>query len=254
MYSVIAVISDIHSNRLALEAVLRDIERRQAELIVNLGDSLFGPLDPLGTAELLIRRTDIINIMGNCDELLLAEHSESLTYRYVKPLLRLVEENWIRTHHEFWSYDHLLFCHGTPWSNTAYLLEQVLPERGAVYKSPGQLEAELHRIKEGIVFCGHSHVFHSVRLPGGKQVVNAGSVGLPAYEDSEPHSHIMESGTPFASYCLCSRDNAVPGGWKTEQILVDYNWDEAADLAEQNGRNDYATAIRNGRISGYAQK
>lgn len=68
MFAAIAVISDIHSNKNALEAVLRDADGRNIDLIVNLGDSLFGPLDPLGTARLLMQRDNIVNIMGNCDE------------------------------------------------------------------------------------------------------------------------------------------------------------------------------------------
>ncbi|WP_036640138.1 metallophosphoesterase family protein, partial [Paenibacillus durus] len=66
MTCTIAVISDIHSNAPALEAVLQDIDRSGADLIVNLGDSLFGPVDPLGTARLLRQRDDIVNTMGNC--------------------------------------------------------------------------------------------------------------------------------------------------------------------------------------------
>ena len=50
----LAVIADIHGNRWALEAVLQDIERRGIQQIVNLGDNLTGPLDPAGTADLLI--------------------------------------------------------------------------------------------------------------------------------------------------------------------------------------------------------
>ncbi len=40
----IAVISDIHGNRWALEAVLEDINRRGIKRIANLGDCLYGPL------------------------------------------------------------------------------------------------------------------------------------------------------------------------------------------------------------------
>ncbi len=41
-----AFISDIHGNSFALSAVLNDIERRGIGTTYNLGDSLFGPLDP----------------------------------------------------------------------------------------------------------------------------------------------------------------------------------------------------------------
>ena len=44
----IAIISDVHGNSHALQAVLKDLERRKVEMIINLGDSVYGPLDPLG--------------------------------------------------------------------------------------------------------------------------------------------------------------------------------------------------------------
>ncbi|MEM6825716.1 MAG: metallophosphoesterase family protein, partial [Pseudomonadota bacterium] len=50
----IAVISDIHGNSAALDAVLSDIERRGISRIVNLGDTISGPLDPKGTAARLL--------------------------------------------------------------------------------------------------------------------------------------------------------------------------------------------------------
>jgi predicted phosphodiesterase len=51
----VAVLSDIHGNRWALEAVLDDISRRGIRDMVNLGDSLYGPLDPGGTAQIVSR-------------------------------------------------------------------------------------------------------------------------------------------------------------------------------------------------------
>ena len=50
----IALLSDIHGNLAALEAVVADIDRRGADRIVNLGDSLSGPLLPRETAQYLM--------------------------------------------------------------------------------------------------------------------------------------------------------------------------------------------------------
>jgi predicted phosphodiesterase len=50
----IALVSDIHGNLPALEAVVRDIAQRGVEVVVNLGDSLSGPLLPLETARYLM--------------------------------------------------------------------------------------------------------------------------------------------------------------------------------------------------------
>ena len=46
----IAVVSDIHGNLPALQAVVADIARRGVDSVVNLGDSLSGPLLPRETA------------------------------------------------------------------------------------------------------------------------------------------------------------------------------------------------------------
>jgi predicted phosphodiesterase len=49
-----AVISDIHGNIEALDAVLSDISKRETPLTLNLGDVLSGPLCPAECADRLI--------------------------------------------------------------------------------------------------------------------------------------------------------------------------------------------------------
>ncbi|MNB71715.1 phosphodiesterase [compost metagenome] len=241
----LAVISDIHSNSPALRAVLQDAEACGAELVINLGDSLFGPIDPIGTYRLLAGLGRAVHIMGNCDEALLEEHSESPTYRHVKPLLDAEMEAWITRHQPLWRQDGLLFCHGTPNDNKTYLLEEVT-EAGVSYKTGLTLQNELVSFGDQGLFCGHSHVYRRIIMPDGRWVVNAGSVGLPAYEDELPFPHVMESGTTCASYVLVRRNPEA--GWVTEHRLIAYDWQSAARMAEKNGRHDYAAAIATGRV------
>jgi predicted phosphodiesterase len=66
----IDVISDIHNNSWALKSTLNDIENKNVDVIFNLGDSLYGPLDPIGTYNLIIEN-NIKCISGNEDRLLL---------------------------------------------------------------------------------------------------------------------------------------------------------------------------------------
>jgi len=66
----IAVISDIHGNSIALREVFRDIGSRDVDTIINLGDSLYGPLDPKGTFELL-ESNNLISISENQDRIIL---------------------------------------------------------------------------------------------------------------------------------------------------------------------------------------
>ena len=67
-----AVLSNIHANIWALEAVLADIAGRGLDQIINLGDTLYGPLEPQATAECLMK-VPLVSIQGNQDRLLLGE-------------------------------------------------------------------------------------------------------------------------------------------------------------------------------------
>jgi predicted phosphodiesterase len=49
----LAVISDVHGNLPALEAVVADIKKRQVDSAVNLGDCVTSPLWPKETFEAL---------------------------------------------------------------------------------------------------------------------------------------------------------------------------------------------------------
>ena len=59
-----ALVSDIHGKLPALEAVLKDIDRRGVDAALNLGDSLSGLLLPLETAHYLMAR-DWVHLAGN---------------------------------------------------------------------------------------------------------------------------------------------------------------------------------------------
>jgi predicted phosphodiesterase len=61
-----AIISDIHGNSLALEAVLADIRSRGINQIINLGDHFFGALEPERVADML-RANKMLCISGNTD-------------------------------------------------------------------------------------------------------------------------------------------------------------------------------------------
>lgn len=239
----IAVISDIHSNVYALEAVLSDLEARNITKIVNLGDTLFGPVAPVDTAQLLMSRTDTVHIMGNCDRYLLQDQMKSSTFQFVKPLITEEIHSWITSFQTTWEFDELLFCHGTPFLDDVYLLEKITHE-GAVDKNAVELMDELLSVPQKIIFCGHTHIQKTVWLPDGKLIVNPGSVGLPAYFEEEPFPHYMESMSPHAKYVIVKRNNR---SWVIEHIMLPYDWELAAQRAEQNGRTDYAYAIRTGR-------
>jgi putative phosphoesterase len=242
----VAVLSDIHGNSWALEAVLTDITRRGIDSIFNLGDSLYGPLDPGGTYQLL-RQYDIVHVSGNEDRLIsesydLALHSHP-TIDYVLSELTTEAISWIRSLPKTAAIDDFFLCHGTPALDDEYLFEKVTSQ-GTQLKNQKELYRDINGIPQQVICCGHSHMMHSLQLPSGKYLVNPGSVGLPAYTDTKPFPHKMESGNPQASYCIIARKET---GWSIDPITLSYPWEKAAKCAERNNRSDWAKWLRTGR-------
>ncbi|MED1408297.1 MULTISPECIES: metallophosphoesterase family protein [Bacillus] len=240
----IAIISDVHGNSDALKVVLKDISCRNVDLIINLGDSVYGPLDPIGTIKLLMKN-EMVHIKGNCDRMLWESlQEESSTLNKVQQLLTNEHIDWLKKHPSQYVVEDILFCHGTPKSDEVYLLEE-MTENGAVLKTEESIMEKLQNVEQKIIVCGHTHIPRVVYLSDGKIIINPGSVGLPAYKDELPVLHKMESGTPHAKYVIMEK-NAQD--WLIEQISVSYNWEEAAQLAENSDRHDWAVALRTGRI------
>ena len=246
-YFPLAVIADIHGNRWALEAVLQDIGRRGIQQIVNLGDHLTGPLDPAGTADLLIGRA-MMSICGNDDRVLFSpEEQLSSSQRYTREQLNSMHLDWLRAlPATLVVAEEVCVCHGDLF-DSPHLLEQVT-SAGVFLRSTSAIEASVASIAQPVILCGHSHVPRTVALPQGKLVVNPGSVGLPAYTEETveeiPVFHSMESGSPHARYAILHK---TQDDWQVEHIQVPYNWNHAAHIAQSNQRPDWATWIKTGR-------
>jgi putative phosphoesterase len=240
-----AVLSDIHGNLSALDAVLADIASQTVAQVVNLGDHLQGPLDPVGTAERLMP-LEFPSIRGNCDRHLFEEGTIAAagsTLASNRQALGAQHKQWLASMPQTLLLGDVLLCHGTPWADDVYLLEEVTAE-GARIKRMDEIAPILDGIRARLVLCGHSHQSRTVQMPDGMLLVNPGSVGLPAYTDESPHPHRMEAGSPHARYAIVVRSE---DSWQVEHRAVVYGWESAAQLAEQNGRPDWAAWLRTGR-------
>ena len=240
---IFAVIADIHGNCPALKATLHDIDRRGVQQIINLGDHLTGPLDPAGTAELLLER-DMISVCGNDDrDLFLSSEQFSSSQRYTHDHLTLAHLEWIHALPATRVVaDDLFVCHGDLF-NAPYLLEQIEPT-GVFLRSTRDIESSVTEIAQPVILCGHSHIPKTVALPSGKLIVNPGSVGLPAYTMDVPFPYAMESGSPHARYALIHK---VETTWQVEHIQISYDWEYAATIARNNQRDDWAEWLMTGR-------
>lgn len=255
----LAVVSDIHGNLPALEAVQADVAACRADAVINLGDSLSGPLWPAETAQRLMA-LHWPTLAGNHERQLLTQPRARMSPadRHAAECLAAPALQWLRgLPATLWWSDEVYACHGTPVSDVHYWLETVLPGfvRNRPATAPGvraatadevlQRAGALDLARARLALCGHSHQPRLLRLPGGTLVVNPGSVGLQAYDDAQPHLHVVEAGSPHARWALLTR---CADGWRAELRQVIYDWESAARQAERNGRGDWADALRTGRV------
>ena len=95
----LAFVSDIHGNLAALEAVIADLQQRQVDQVVNLGDTLSGPLLPQETAQRL-RALPWRHVAGNHERqvLSLPLHRQNPSDAYTSAQLSPENRDWIQTH------------------------------------------------------------------------------------------------------------------------------------------------------------
>jgi putative phosphoesterase len=238
----IAVLSDIHGNLAALQAVVAHFKKRRVDAVVNLGDSLSGPLLPRETAQYLMLQ-DWIHLAGNHErQILQLSPTAGFSDRYARSELGVPELDWLSSlnHTQTFS-EHVLLCHGAPGTDNVTLLQSA--ERPA---TATEVEQRLGRHHVELILCGHTHVARSVRTVRGGLIVNPGSVGLQAYADDYPHPHVVESGSPDARYAIVERG---PSGWTAEMFTVPYIHQQMAELARLHNCLDWERAL----LTGYMQ-
>ncbi len=257
----IAIISDIHGNLPALQAVLAEIDTACVDRIINLGDTLGGPLESAKTADFLMQR-QIPMIAGNHERQLLSFPPEKLgkSDACTASEISSAQRAWLASAPpKVWLSEDVFVCHGTPHSDLHYWLETVTNDFGQ-HGSPGVRAATQTEVLErlgtgphsqaGLIVCGHTHIPRvvSVASPGAGHlitIVNPGSVGLPAYEDGHPYKHHMETGSPHARYALVEQSASA---WRVELCCAMYDYESMAQLAESRQRPDWAVALRTGRM------
>jgi predicted phosphodiesterase len=253
----IAVVSDIHGNLLALEAVMADIAGQSVDATINLGDILSGPLWIEETADCLMT-LGWPTIRGNHERqvLTLPRDRMGAADGHAADRLNDAQRRWLAALPASLQFsDEVFCCHGTPTSDLVYFLETAIPGYGSD-GSPGLRRATPDEAREragdaqrgvahAVILCGHTHVPRVMRLSDARLVVNPGSVGLQAFDEDHGHPHVVENGSPHARYAVLTRRSA---GWQVDLRSVPYDCEAAARLAEANSRPDWADALRTGLV------
>lgn len=246
----IAVIADIHGNVDALAAVLADIDRQEIRHIVNLGDFFSGPLAAGETADLLLSRPQILSVRGNHDRYLLEQDPSAMG-----PSDAVAHGELSRQHLDWLAGlpatatlgPDIALCHATPGDDQTYWLHKLSDGAQMVARGPEEVAELAGDSGAQVHLCAHTHLPASVRLPDGRLIVNPGSVGSPAYTDTHPVFHIVQSGFPEASYAVLSR--IADGGWVPSFHRVPYDTARMAACARAHARPEWAEAVATGWIT-----
>jgi putative phosphoesterase len=227
----LAVISDIHGNRLALEAVLADIAQQGADTIVNLGDVAAGPIDPVGTLALL-ESLNLPTVRGNHDRWIAERRTDRIDL-FVSDLITERDFAWLGgLPSTLVVNDEVFLCHGTPVSDTDPWLDNWFDQRSMTLPNEDEVTRLAVGIDYPVLLCGHTHVPRSVRLRDGRRIVNPGSVGLP-----------FLYGSPDARYALIDRKGS---DWTVNLRSVPYDHEGSARQAEAHGFGHWRGALTTG--------
>lgn len=173
----VAALYDVHGNLPALEAVLAEVEREAADLVVVGGDVAWGPF-PHETLERLRGLGDRVRfVRGNTEREIVARDQAYEETRWCADRLGMEEHAFLATLPETLTLDvdglgPTLFCHGSPRRDD---------EPMTVASPEPRLAEILAGVEERVVVFGHTHAQFE-REAVGKRLVNPGSVGLPLGE------------------------------------------------------------------------
>jgi putative phosphoesterase len=226
----LALISDIHANLLALDAVLGELNEAGIDRIVCLGDVAAGP-EPRETIARL-RELGCPVVLGNWDTWLLegvpqlqlqagpklrdqgdwsAAQLSSTDRAFLEGLRPQIELDLGGTT--------VLCVHGSPRS----VLEDI-----HATTSDAELAQMFNGSKPAVLAAGHTHV-QLARLHGSTLIVNPGSVGLP-FNSWPPNGALRMS--PWAEYAILTVED---GCISTELRRAPYDISTLLEVARESG-------------------
>lgn len=231
----VALISDVHGNLLALEAVLADVNKQAPDQIVCLGDlATFGP-HPHEAVQRVMALGCVV-IRGNnedwCLNLPQLSQENDFARRFAASLswaraqltaedLDFLEQT-VPTHEVSLGEEVLLCAHGSPRSNEEIILATTPDD---------EVEPMLNGIAATWVAGGHTHV-QMLRRLGSRMFVNPGSVGMPWARVPTSNDE------PFLKAAEYALLDAEGGALQVQYHRVPLDVEQIAQAARQAGMPD----------------
>lgn len=223
----VAVLSDLHGNVQALEAVMTDVVNEGCEHVFCLGDlALAGP-QPKEVVDYVMGQDTWTVIQGNTD-LMIAQYGadvhDFLESQY-PVMANAIDDDMKYLADEQRAYlaqlppalsleiegCSVLLVHGSPRANN----EDIFPQMPL-----DVVEEIIEGTTEKLILCGHTHIPCGYQTNSGQTVVNVGSVGRPMTEVVK------------ACYALIDFEQ---GSFEIRHRFVPYDNKLAADLMSQRG-------------------
>jgi predicted phosphodiesterase len=176
---LVAVLSDVHANTPALEAVLVEAEALEPDLVVFCGDLTWGP-EPARTVELVRSLGErAVLLRGNAERAVLQMAAGQRAPETAR-------DHWMLAQHQgelaaflaTFAFSAIVdidglgvawFCHGSPRSDHEVVTPATAEDRFSELMSG---------VDEHILVTGHTHIQFDRRVAGWRSI-NPGSVGLP---------------------------------------------------------------------------
>lgn len=225
----IAIVSDIHGNLEALNAVLQNADLEKCEMIFCLGDIAMAGPQPIETIEKiknLIDKNLLISIQGNTDEMICAfDKNQVADLKKSNPVMgNALEDDKKLIPDEFKTFlcslpqtkelliDGVEIClaHGSPRKNNENIFPDLPLEK---------VEEMIATTKADVIFVGHTHIPCGYQTNTNQTVVNTGSVGRPFTERPDACYAILET-TPERTFTV-------------KHNFVKYNKEKSAKLLEK---------------------
>jgi predicted phosphodiesterase len=211
----IAIISDIHGNFEALEAVFEDIDRQQVDEVVCLGDTVGYGANPNECAALVSKRCPVI-LLGNHDAAAIGKLSTQHFNIHAKIAIDWTSEHLTKKTRRFLEnlplrqkYDDNTYVHATPYE----------PQMWYYITSLEEAAFNFQFFETTFCFVGHTHIPIIIVLNDQKELyvhqgaevsygdmqnarflINVGSVGQPRDHNAESCYGIIDSERKTYSY------------------------------------------------------
>jgi predicted phosphodiesterase len=238
----IAILSDVHGNLTALDAVIADIQRRAPGRVLHGGDLVLMGAQPAQVVD-RIRELKWPGVLGNTDELLGRAEEQARQERLapkLKEQLRLMFQDYAPATRELLGEERVAWLRGLPPEvRTADGLAVVHAAPGDLWRAPmpttedRELSLAYRPLAAKTAVYGHIHR-PFVRPLTEMTVANCGSVGMPW------------DGDPRASYLLI--DEGIP-----RLIRVAYDVEREAAVMRRSHYPDAAKLIEMRRRAGFVR-